>query len=60
MNCCMCDRDRHESILVYTPINGVYKTIDEDLTYSQIAENNFICLECLAAEYKEQQASDIS
>ena len=56
----MCDRDRHESILVYTPINGVYKTIDEDLTYSQIAENNFICLECLAAEFKEQQASDIS
>jgi len=59
MNCYMCDRDRHESVLVCTPINGVYKAIDMDLAYSQTEENNFICLECLAAEYNNVQASDI-
>ena len=59
MNCYMCDRDRHESVLVCSPINGVYKDIDVELAYSQTAENNFICLVCLAEEFKDVQASDI-
>jgi hypothetical protein len=59
MNCCMCHRDRHESVLVCTPVNGVYKVIDAELSYSKIGENNFICMECLAIEFKNAQASDI-
>jgi hypothetical protein len=56
MNCYMCDRDRHESVLVRTPVNGVYKYIDAELNYSNIGENDFICMECLAIESKDAQA----
>ena len=59
MYCYICDRDRHESVLVCSPINGVYKDIDVDLVNSQTTENNFICLVCLATEFKDGQASDI-
>jgi hypothetical protein len=59
MNCCMCDRDRHESVLVRTPVNRVYKDIDIELNDSKIRENDFICMECLAIEFKDAQASDI-
>lgn len=53
MNCCMCHRDKYESVLVYTPINGVYKTIDAELNDSNIGENDVVCLECLAMEFKD-------
>jgi hypothetical protein len=56
MNCCMCDRDRHESVLVRTPVNRVYKDIDIELNDSKIRENDFICMECLAIEFKDAQA----